>query len=87
VTIVHPTCPSLLRKSQTQFKAAHQACEAKRSQYKHLAEQQKGVFLRFAIESFGGFSHSARRLIRTIATFANDDLSAWSKEEIITKIN
>jgi len=87
VTIVHPTCPSHLHKSQTQLKTAHQACEAKKNKYKQLAEQQKAVFIPFAIESFGGLSHSARNLIRTIATFANDHLSAWSKEEIITNIN
>jgi hypothetical protein len=87
VTIVHLTCPSHLHKSQTQLKTAHQACEAKKSQYKQLAEQQKAEFLAFAIESFGGLSHSARNLNRTIATFANDHLSAWSKEEIITNIN
>jgi hypothetical protein len=70
-----------LHKPQTQFKTAHQACEAKKSKYKQLAEQQKAEFLPFAIESFGGFCHSARNLIRTIVTFANDYLSAWSKEK------
>jgi hypothetical protein len=32
-------------------------------------------------------SHSARNLIPTIATFANDHRSAWSKEESLTNIN
>jgi hypothetical protein len=82
VTIVHPTCPSHLHKSQTQFKTAHQACEAKKSKYKQLAEQQKAEFIPFAIGSFGGLSYSARSLIWTTATFANDHLSAWSKGKI-----
>jgi hypothetical protein len=84
-TVVHPTCPSHLHKSQTQLKTAHQAWEAKRSKYKQLAEQQKAEFIPFAIESFGGLSHSARNLIQTIATFATDHLSG--KEDIVTKIN
>jgi hypothetical protein len=41
VTIVHPTCPSHLHKSQTQLKTAHQACEAKKSKYKQLADNRK----------------------------------------------
>jgi hypothetical protein len=73
ITLMHLTTPdNHLHKSQTQLKTAHQACEAKKSKYKQLAEQQKAEFIPFAIESFGGLSHSARNLIRTIATFANN---------------
>jgi hypothetical protein len=87
VTIVHPTCPSHLHKSQTQFKTAHQACEAKKSKYKQLAEQQKAEFIPSPLRVLDDSLTQRGNLILTIATFANDHLSAWSKEEIITNIN
>ena len=86
VTIVHPTCPSHIHAAQTQLKTAEDAAKAKINKYKDLAKANEGDIVPFAIESYGGYSEAACRLIEEIAVFASTHESAWSKAEIIADL-
>jgi hypothetical protein len=84
VTVRHPTCMTNIQHGSAtqQLAAAHKGEAEKKRKYDAMAKTQHAKFIPFAVETYGGMGKSARKLIKRIASVAQDRQQGWSDKEV-----
>jgi len=84
VTIRHPGCKTNIANgsAREQLAAAAKGEAEKKAKYTDMAQTQQASFLPFAVETYGGLGKSARKLIKQIASAAEDQMQMLTEEEI-----
>src|ERR1700753_1526479 len=84
VTIRDPACKTNIQHGSAtqQLAAAHRGEAEKKAKYAAMAKTQQAEFIPFAVETYGGMGKSARKLIKRIASVAQDRLQATSEKEV-----
>src|SRR5271170_6567546 len=78
---VRPTLPCN-GSAREQLAAAAKGEAEKKVEYTDMVETQQASFLPFAVETYGGLGKSARKLIKQIASAAEDLMQMLTEEEI-----
>jgi hypothetical protein len=83
-TVRHPTCKTNIQhgSARHQLAAAHKGEAEKKAKYAAMAKIQQAEFVCFAVETYGGMGKGARKLVRKIASVAQDRLQGVSEKEI-----
>ena len=81
VTIRDPTCKTNIQhgSARQQLAAAHKGEAEKKAKYAAMARTQQAEVVPFAVETYGGVGKSARKLIKRIASVAQDRLQVVSE--------
>jgi hypothetical protein len=84
VTIRHPPCKTNIGHgaARQQLAAAHQGESEKKAKYAAMAKAQQACFIPFSVETYGGLGKSARKLIKLIASSAQEQLYMMDEEEV-----
>jgi hypothetical protein len=84
VTVVHPGCKTNIMhgSARQQLAAAHQAEKRKQTKYAAMAKTQQASFVAFAVETYGGMGKQGRKLIKKIASVAQDRQQMVSEKEV-----
>ena len=84
VTIRHPPCKTNIGHgaARQQLAAAHQGETEKKAKYAAMAKAQQACFIPFSVETYGGLGKSARKLIKVIASSAQEQLYMMDEEEV-----
>ena len=84
VTIRHPTCKTNIQhgSARHQLAAAHKGEAEKKAKYAAMAKSQQAEFVAFAVETYGGMGKGARKLVKKIASVAQDRILGLSAKEV-----
>ncbi|MDR3403431.1 MAG: hypothetical protein P4L99_13110, partial [Chthoniobacter sp.] len=78
VSVTRPTAHTHLRNTAVAWRplvAADERCATKRNKYTEIAELNGYELCNFVVETYGGLSHEARQLLRTLASHAPEDVA------------
>jgi hypothetical protein len=72
--------------ARQQLAAAHKGEAEKKAKYAAMAKTQQATFLPFAVETYGGLGKGARKVMKRIASSAEEGLQMLSEKEVMREL-
>ena len=88
VTIRHPACKTNIMhgSARQQLAAAHKGEAEKKAKYAAMAKTQQASFIPFAVETYGGLAKAARKVMKRIASSAEEGAQMLSEKELMREL-
>lgn len=86
VAVVHPITPSTVKRGKGKLRVAKDMQQVKHRKYDQLAADQQAEFIPFVVETSGGMTPDAQRLLWIIAKAGEEQLGMWPKREVARQL-